>query len=197
MDYDLLVPIWKFMLHLKYGAIILVMFLDNTILPFPGEIVLIVAGYLIYLKQLNFWLVVLACAIGSVCGSLIGYEIGRRYGEDTVAKYGKYVLLGKKELKRANVWFDKHGHVTLFYSRFIPGVGHLISVPAGAAKMHRSKFIVFSFLAACVWYFIITYLCLIFSRNLEMLTVYLRPLQVIGVILLLIVIVWFLQKRFT
>jgi membrane protein DedA with SNARE-associated domain len=196
MNAGLFLAFFKFVAQTTYAGVLVIMFFDNTILPFPGEIFLLFSGYLIAQGQMSFTLTVLAAVIGCVLGNFTGYEIGRRYGEASVERYGKYVLLGKRHLHLANSFFQKYGAWAILYARFIPAVGHLVSLPAGAARMHRGKFILFSALAALLWYLPIIYLTVVFSRRWEMFLQIFGPFQNMLLIAAAVAAVAFLFFKF-
>jgi membrane protein DedA with SNARE-associated domain len=195
MDGSLLWLIFWAMLELKYAGIIVLMFLDNTILPIPGETFLLFAGYLISIGQMDFWLVVLACSAGALLGASLGYWIGHKYGESFVERYGKFVLLSKSHLRLANSWFAKRGSLTVFYSRFVPGVGYLMCIPAGIAKMNRWLFLLMTFLSSLLWYTGVVYVCKLFARQWERFDAVMQPLQLILLLALALVIILFVVKK--
>ena len=41
-------------------------------------------------------------------------------------------------------FFDSHGHISTFTGRLIPGARHLISIPAGLAKMDIKLFLIYT-----------------------------------------------------
>src|SRR3984957_1621658 len=65
--------------------------------------------------HLQLALVILVATAGELCGSLIGYAIGRFGGRPLVERVGKYVLLTKKDLDRAESWFDGRGEAVVFF----------------------------------------------------------------------------------
>lgn len=142
---------------LGYPGIVLLMALESTAAPVPSELVMPFAGFLVAQGRFDFWLVVLAGTAGSLLGSLLSYGMGYYGGRPLVEKYGKWVLLSRHDLTWTERWFRKRGEVTIFVSRFVPVVRHLISIPAGAAKMNVWRFGTYTAAGAFGWMLILTY----------------------------------------
>ena len=138
-------------LAIGYPGVMLLMFFESTMLPIPSEIVMPFAGYLVAQGKLSFVLVAFLSGVASLIGSWASYAIGYYGGIPLIKKVGHYALLDEQRLKWTERWFRKHGEKTIFISRFIPVVRHLISLPAGIGKMNLFKFSVYSFVGATIW----------------------------------------------
>src|SRR3989344_3587309 len=134
-----------------YAGVFFLMALESMITPIPSELVMPFAGFLVSTGQFDLLLVVLAGAFGSLLGSLISYYAGMLLGRPLLLKYGKFLLLRESHLVITEQWFKMHGSKAIFIGRLIPVVRHLISIPAGFARMHLLKFAVFSFAGAPMW----------------------------------------------
>jgi membrane protein DedA with SNARE-associated domain len=66
------------------------------------------------------------------------------------------VLLTERGLDRSERYFAAHGEISVFMGRMLPVVRHLISIPAGIARMSLLRFVVFTGLGALVWCTILT-----------------------------------------
>ena len=140
-----------------YFGVFILMALESMIAPVPSEIVMPFAGYLVMQGRLTMTGAILASSLGSIFGSLLSYYIGMYCGRAFVLKYGKYLLLDQSHLTWTEKWFGKQGDKTIFISRFVPVVRHLISIPAGMAKMPMHKFLIYTFAGASIWNFILLY----------------------------------------
>jgi membrane protein DedA with SNARE-associated domain len=152
-------------LNTLYGAIgyigvMLAMAIESAMVPLPSELVLPYAGFLVSdptkVEPLThgpwqFWIVVAVATIGNTIGSIIGYSIGAWGGRPFLERYGKYLLIRPHELELADRFFQKYGPATAFFSRLMPIVRTFISFPAGVARMHLGKFILYSTLGAIPW----------------------------------------------
>src|SRR3989344_7547109 len=148
-----------------YAGIFFLMALESMITPIPSELVMPFAGFLVSGGQLDLVLVVLAGAFGSLIGSLISYYAGMLLGRPILLKYGRFLLLNEKHLALTEQWFAKYGSKAIFIGRLIPVVRHLISIPAGFAKMNILKFSVYTFAGAFLWCSILTYWGIILKEN--------------------------------
>ena len=140
---------------LGYIGIFIGMTLESTFFPLPSELILIPAGVLVAKGEFSFFLVLIASVLGSMLGALINYSlaffIGRSAMDVLVSKYGKFFLVTKKGLARSEKLFNGYGEISTFMGRLIPGVRHLISIPAGFFKMKLSSFLFFTCIGSGIW----------------------------------------------
>ena len=136
---------------LGYLGIFLLMTLESTFFPFPSEVVIIPAGYLAYLGQMNIFLIWICGTLGSLFGALFNYYLAYFLGRPFIDKYGKYFFINKKNMEKADLFFEKHGGATTFFGRLIPGVRQYISLPAGLTKMNVFKFSIYTTIGAGIW----------------------------------------------
>jgi membrane protein DedA with SNARE-associated domain len=126
--------------------------LENLIPPIPSEIVLSLAGYLAAEGRVNLVLVLVAATAGSVGGALLLYWLGRALGEDRLRRWlDRIPLVDPEDLDKADRWFDKHEKATVLAGRCAPVVRSLVSIPAGANRMHLGQFLVFTAIGSGVW----------------------------------------------
>ena len=139
-----------------YPGIIALMAVESSILPLPSELVMPPAGYLVAKGEMDF-LLALACGVlGSILGSLANYGLARWLGRAFFLRLGRYVLITDKGLDRSERYFAAHGEISTFLGRMLPVVRHLISIPAGIARMHLGRFVLFTGLGALLWCSILT-----------------------------------------
>ena len=178
-----------------YFGLFILMALESMIAPIPSEVVMPFAGYLVLHGRLDFWNALLVSSLGSIFGSLLSYYIGFYGGRPFVLKYGRYLLLEKGHLDWTESWFRKHGQKTIFISRFIPVVRHLISIPAGIARMAMHKFIIYTFLGAAIWNFILLYAGFRLGQHWDKIHQYSRELDAIFVALVILFFAYFIWKH--
>ena len=181
-----------------YFGLFILMTLESMIAPVPSEVVMPFAGYLVLQGKFEFWIAVLVSSLGSIFGSLLSYYIGVYGGRPFVLKFGKYLLLEEGHLEWTEKWFKKQGEKTIFISRFVPVVRHLISIPAGMAKMPMQKFLIYTFAGASIWNFILLYAGFKLGSHWDKLHKFSKELDIIfvaGVILFLIYFVWKHKKK--
>ncbi len=140
-----------------FWGVVVLMAIESTAIPLPSEVIMPLAGWLLVADEgRGFGWVVLAGfygAVGSLIGSLAEYYLSRAGGRPLIEKYGKYVLITRKDMERADSWFETRGEITIFIARMIPGVRGFISIPAGIARMNVVRFSIFTFLGAFPWTF--------------------------------------------
>lgn len=134
-----------------YAGIFILMALESTVLPVPSELVLIPAGYLAYQGEMNLFLILLASTVGSLAGAGVNYGFALWVGRPFLERYGKYFFVRPALLHKTDVFFAKHGAISTFTGRLIPGIRHLISLPAGLCRMRLSVFVFYTCLGAGVW----------------------------------------------
>jgi len=134
-----------------YLGVAILMALESMIAPVPSEAVMPFAGFLIYEKKFTFSGVILFSTLGSIIGSLLSYYAGAYGGRPLINKLGKYLLLDQHHLDLTEKFFGKYGSRTIFISRFIPVVRHLISIPAGIGRMNLFKFSLYTIIGAGLW----------------------------------------------
>ncbi len=137
--------------ELGYGGIVIMMFLESTFFPFPSEVVMIPAGMLAATGEMNIYIVISLGILGSVLGALFNFVLAWKFGRVIVLKFGKYFFFKEKELEKMEMFFHKHGAVSTFTGRLIPGIRQYISLPAGLAKMNITVFAIFTALGAGIW----------------------------------------------
>jgi membrane protein DedA with SNARE-associated domain len=180
-----------------YLGIFLLMGLESTVLPVPSEAVLIPAGYLAYEGKMNFILIVLASMLGSLAGATINYLFALWVGRPFLERWGRYFFVRPALLHKTDAFFLKHGAVSTFSGRLIPGIRHLISLPAGLARMNYAKFAFYTCLGAGIWSLVLTTLGWYIGGNEELIKEYLH-LITIGLVLAMaacIALYWWWQKR--
>jgi len=197
--YKLLELLAVFSIHvistIGYVGVFFLMVMESMVVPIPSELVLPFAGFLISRGDFTFIYVMIASSLGSIVGSLISYFMGKYGGNAFVIKYGKYVLLDVEDLKKTERWFEKRGEYTIFISRFIPVVRHLISIPAGIGKMDLKRFSVYTIVGASMWNFILTYAGYLLGEHWDRIKHYSEPVSLTVAALLVIGFIWFVYRH--
>lgn len=136
---------------LGYPGIFAAMLVECLFPPIPSEVVLPLAGFEVDAGDLNFALVVLSATLGSIAGALILYAIGRYGGRPAVLRYGRVLRVGPEDLARAERWFSRWGDWVVLFSRLVPLVRSVVSVPAGVMRMSVLRFTVLTAIGSLVW----------------------------------------------
>ena len=146
--------------HLDYPTILLLMLLESTVIPVPSELVVAPAAYHAASGELNIFLVVLFATIGADLGASINYFVALYVGRPVIykfanSKWGKLCLLNQQKVEKSERYFDNHGVVATLTGRLSPGIRHLISLPAGLARMNYWKFLLYTTIGAGIWHAIL------------------------------------------
>ena len=153
--------------HLNYGTVTLLMTIESSFIPFPSEVIVPPAAYqacnsdndALYVtssKFVNVLLIILFATLGALIGALINYVLALWLGRPIISWFadsqvGHMLLLDSAKVQKAEDYFREHGNVSTLVGRFIPAIRQLISIPAGLAKMHIGKFILFTSIGAACW----------------------------------------------
>ncbi len=182
MIHDIAHTIVQYIGDMGYFGIFLLMFLESTFFPFPSEIIMIPAGYLAYQGELNLYIIILVGIFGSVLGALFNYYLAMHFGRKFILKYGKYFFITEETLNKLEAFFTKHGELSTFNGRLIPGIRQLISLPAGLARMNIVKFSFYSGLGAGIWVVILVALGYLLGSNEALISEYLKSATLIALI---------------
>ena len=175
------------------------MAIESTAVPLPSEVVMPMAGWrLISARGLGLEFVLLAGfygGVGSVIGSLAEYYVARAGGRPLIEKYGKYMLITRKDIDRADSWFETRGELTILVGRLIPGVRHFISIPAGVARMSVPRFVIFTFIGAFPWSLALAWAGYVLGQNFDEIRDFTRPFVLPIAIIVLLAAAWIIRGR--
>ncbi|EHO5242814.1 DedA family protein, partial [Campylobacter lari] len=157
-----------------YWGIIFLMFVESSFFPFPSEVVMIPAGYLAHQNELNFWLCLLCGTFGALLGALLNYYLCYFLGREVLLKICKYFGVNEAKFAQFEAFFNKHGEISTFSGRLIPGLRQYISLPAGLARMNLKKFIFYTSLGAGIWCLILLILGYVLGKNEDLIKEYLH-----------------------
>ncbi|AJD05089.1 DedA family protein [Campylobacter lari] len=180
-----------------YWGIIFLMFIESSFFPFPSEVVMIPAGYLAHQNELNFWLCLLCGTFGALLGALLNYYLCYFLGREVLLKICKYFGVNEAKFAQFEAFFNKHGEISTFSGRLIPGLRQYISLPAGLARMNLKKFIFYTSLGAGIWCLILLILGYILGKNEDLIKEYLHFVIIACIIFttMIVVIYIYIQKR--
>jgi membrane protein DedA with SNARE-associated domain len=180
--------------RLGYAGIVALMFLESSFFPFPSEVVLPPAGYLAWKGEMSFAAVVFAGLAGSILGALFNYWFALKFGRPFLTKYGKYFFVSEESLDKADVFFERHGHISTLVGRLLPVIRQYISLPAGIARMKLGIFALYTSLGAGLWVVVLTAAGYVLGEHQDLLERYLHLLTfssiAVAVVLALGYLLW-------
>jgi len=182
-----------------YTGVFVLMALESTVLPVPSELVLIPAGYLAHQGKMSLILILLASTLGSLAGASLNYAFALWVGRPFLERYGKYFFVRPALLHKTDAFFLKHGAVSTFTGRLIPGIRHLISLPAGLTRMNFASFSAYTCLGAGIWSVVLTLTGYFIGGNEKLIHENL-PLLTVSVVALAVLVLgayYYWQKRQT
>jgi membrane protein DedA with SNARE-associated domain len=186
---------------LGYVGLTLLMAIESACIPLPSELIMPFAGYLAFEGKINLFWAATAGAIGCNLGSLVAYEIGAYGGRPLVERYGKWILMGRRELDHADKFFERWGYLAVFIGRLLPVIRTFIALPAGISRMPRGRFHLYTFLGSWPWCFALAWFGMKLGENWRTLGAYFHKFDAVIGAFLVIGLVWFLwshwQNRMT
>lgn len=188
--------------RLGYWAIFAGMFLESACIPVPSEVVMPFSGFASskgvlypYKPQISFWAVVAVGTTGQVLGSVATYIIGKNGGRNLLEKYGKYALISKRDIKKADEWFEKYGEATVLFTRMMPVIRTFISLPAGITRMPFGKFIIYSTIGIIPWTLLLTYVGVKMGENWDRIRDIFHGLDLVIAVVLVVGILYYLKTH--
>jgi membrane protein DedA with SNARE-associated domain len=178
-----------------YVGIALLMAIESACIPLPSELIMPFTGYLVYEGSMSLLWVATAGAIGCNLGSLVAYEIGRCGGRPLVERYGRWILMGRRELEWADRFFSRWGEAAVLVGRLLPVIRTFIALPAGVARMPRGRFHIYTFLGSWPWCFVLAYLGMKLGENWRSLGKYFHRFDAVIGIGLVAAVGWFLWSH--
>lgn len=187
--------------NMNYFSVTMLMAAESSILPVPSEMVIPPAVYVALDPESNlsvFWIIVFG-TLGALIGASFNYVMSMWLGRFVIYKFadskvGKLFLLSSQKIMKSEVFFNKHGKTSTFIGRLIPVVRHLISIPAGLAKMHYPTFLFYTFLGAGLWNICLAALGYLAGENRQLINEYSHELSYVFLAVAVLLVVWLVFK---
>jgi len=207
----LLTPIIVWMTALMVAAgplgVTVLMAIESACIPLPSEVIMPFAGFLAFRGQMSFlglgagspWAQIFIAglfgAVGCNLGSIPAYELGAWGGRKAVERYGKYILLNLDHLDQAHRFFERFGIWAILMGRMLPVVRTFIALPAGIAKMNRTRFHVFTFVGSLPWCLGLAWIGYKLGERWDTLGVYFHRFDLVIGLLLVAAAAWFVWSH--
>lgn len=178
-----------------YGGVFFTMAVESACIPFPSEVIMPFAGFVVSEGKMALWAITLAGALGNLAGSIVAYLVGAFGGRPFLETYGKYLLISHKKLEVADHWFGKYGSKAVFFSRMMPIIRTFISLPAGIARMNFIKFCIYTLIGALPWCLLLGYLGVLLGPQWEKLRPYFHILDIGVAVCIVGLVIYLLMRR--
>lgn len=170
-----------YMVHITYWTVFLLMAIESTIIPFPSELVIPPAAFKAANGDMNIFLVIFSGSLGALAGSLFNYYMAKWLGNKLLMKFvntrlAHLMMVDQHAIEKTEQYFLKNGKTSTLIGRLIPGIRHLISIPAGLANMKLKDFILYTLIGATAWNVILATLGYFFYSQKDMLDKYYKEL---------------------
>ncbi len=188
-----------YMDNINYPMIVFLMTLESTFIPVPSELVVPPAAWKAAQGELNIFLVVLFSTIGCVLGALINYFLAKTLGRKIIyslveTKIAHMLFINRHSMEKSENFFIKYGKSSTFIGRLVPGVRHLISIPAGVAQMNLRDFIFYTFIGSAIWNGILAALGYFLYVEQELLKKYYRDISIAALVIFIVFLVYIVFK---
>ena len=188
-----------------YFGVFIMIALENVFPPIPSEVILTFGGMSTNFTNLSIPGVVLSATAGSLVGAAILYKIGNLLDverlEKIVDRWGHILQVKKKDIHRADQWFDKYGYWTVLVCRIIPLIRSLISIPAGMSRLNFWLFLLFTTIGTLVWNIILVSVGAKFGESWEeivhFMDIYSNIIYVLIGVGMIVALLLFIKKRNT
>jgi membrane protein DedA with SNARE-associated domain len=178
-----------------YWGVFFTMAVESACIPFPSEVIMPFAGFVVSAGKMTLWAITLAGAFGNLFGSIVAYLVGALGGRPFLEKYGKYLLISQKKLEIADRWFTRYGSKAVFFSRMMPIIRTFISLPAGIARMNFLKFCVYTLVGALPWCLLLGYLGVLLGPQWVKIKPYFHILDIIVAVSIAALVLYLVLRR--
>lgn len=199
MEEQILNFIQEVYIFMGWPGVVILMALESACIPIPSEVIMPLSGWMLVKAQglgaLHNLVAGLYGALGCTIGSVIAYWVGAWGGRPLAERYGRYVLVSHHDLEVADRWFARHGDWAIFTSRLLPVVRTFISLPAGIARMHFIKFLIYTFVGSFIWCLGLAYGGYLLGDNWEQIRAWMRPFDIPIIVAAVLLVAFFLYRR--
>lgn len=190
-----------YMENITYPTVFFLMTLESTFLPVPSELVVPPAAWKAAQGEMNIFLVILFSTLGCVSGALINYYLAKYLGRRIIyslvdTKVAHMLFINREHMEKSESFFIKYGKSSTFIGRLVPGVRHLISIPAGIARMNIADFIFYTAVGSAIWNSILAALGYFLYSQQELLKRYYKDLTIFFLAVFVFFAIYIIYKYF-
>lgn len=134
-----------------YPVLFVIIFIESFGVPAPGQTLLIAAALLAAHGKLNILLVLITAWLAAVAGDTLGYWIGMKGGRRLLLRFGRYIRIGRREIRKMEHAFDSYGGWFVSFARFFEVLRQVNGIVAGTMEMSLRRFLLFNGTGAALW----------------------------------------------
>ncbi len=137
-----------------YALLFLCIFVESaafTGILIPGELFVIVSGFLAFQGTVEYELVFGTIAFAAILGDSACYCIGKIAGTDYFRHHKRMILLKEKDVIKTRELINEQGDISILLARFIVGLRATTPFAAGAAGMPYLRFLLYNAAGAITW----------------------------------------------
>lgn len=184
-----------FISKIGYLGIFIGMFLESTLVPIPSEVIMIPAGIAAAKGNFNIYLIIIIGTLGNVFGAIFSYYLAKKIGRALIFKIGKYFFIKPEAIIKIENYFKKHGPISVFIGRLLPGFRHFISLPAGLANMNFRLFWIYTSLGSAIWTSILAILGFVIGDNEQLIAQNLEVIAIVVLVSCVFILFYYLLKK--
>ena len=178
-----------------YWTVPIALLLENAGVPVPGETILLFASFLAYSEgELHLPYLILLGIAACTLGDNLGYLVGHKGGRPLLDRYKHIFHIHDRTIRRGERLFERHGHLTIFFARFIFGMRIIAGPMAGVLRMPWRQFVLFNFLGAAAWVTVISLVGYFFGSEWDTLVHVMGRVNLIIVIVVVAIVVFFWHR---
>jgi len=190
-----------YMENITYPTVLFLMTLESTFLPVPSELVVPPAAWKAAQGEMNIFLVILFSTAGCIFGALINYFLAKYLGRKIIyslvdTRIAHMLFINREHMEKSESFFIKYGKSSTFIGRLVPGVRHLISIPAGVAQMNLADFVFYTAAGSAIWNSILAALGYFLYTQQELLKKYYKDLSIFFLAVFILFTVYLIYKYF-
>jgi len=178
-----------------YWGIFIIVFLESGIFfALPGDTLLFTAGLLVSVLDLNLFILISLIFISTFLGGIVGYEIGINL--ERLRKFSFFRKILKQEhINKTHEFFERHGKLTIIFSRFVVIARTFVPIVAGIARMHYFTFIKYSLISSLLWSVSMTLLGYFLGQIFPHIKDYMSFIIVLIVVLSILPMIWEMRRK--
>jgi len=191
--------ILKFISEYGYLFVFFIVALENGAfigLFVPGETILLTSSFIASKGILNIYILIPVVIVAAFLGDNFAYFLGRKGGRHILEKYGQKLRISKKQLRKAESFYEKHGAKTVLIGRWTAFLRTFTAFLAGVNKMNYPKFLLYNAIGAITWGLGNCLFGYFFGKNIDLI---LAIIHKIGwttlIIVIFVILLWYIWRR--